>query len=675
MEKINPKDKQDEFTERRSYIRLKVVFPVEFQFLDPETGGSISDIKQGFTRDIGKGGICLEVNNIEEGFEQLLKEGKVKLDLNLHIPLAHRETRAQAKVIWNQKIKSGYPNKYLIGVSFLQIEPKERNRIYFHAKKIVLIPRFIAVLFLSLAIGIVYFNLNELKLKIENKKLVEELVKLSDKKSELEKNLLKWDSERKDMEGKLKENNTRIEEYKGQFKDIEKLSLQLRSKEKLVNLLKEEQLQAKAMLKKAILEKSKFSKKVKDINVQNEYFKNKISKISKESFSAEDELKNLVASFEDVEEKNIGGMYKWIKNHQDKRTGLVISYEGDRSLEEWAFTYDQSLASQCFTLIGDQNNAKEIMDFYKNRAEKTEGAFTNAYDSSTGKILEYSVHAGPNIWLGVAILQYTNKFKDETYLSLAEGIAEWLIKLQREDKEFGIRGGPKFTWFSTEHNLDAYAFFGMLYGITEDEKYLQAQNRTFEWIRKNAFNTKENRLNRGKGDATIATDTFAWAIAAIGPELLNSIGMDPEQIIDFAEANCVVTVDYLRPDGEKVKITGFDFGKYEHLARGAIVSTEWTAQMVGTLRIMADYYKEKDDFQKSGLYKRKSDFYLSELEKMVIISPSRIGQGEGCLPYATQDNIDTGHGWRVARGTRTGSTAGTAYTIFAKYNYNPLKLD
>jgi len=361
-----------------------------------------------------------------------------------------------------------------------------------------------------------------------------------------------------------------------------------------------------------------------------------------------------------------------IKNHQSRRTGLVVSYEGDKEIEEWAFTYDQSLASQCFTLMGDKENAKQILNFYKTRAAKTEGGFSNAYDSYTGKISEYTVHSGPNIWLGIAILQYTKKFKDEAYLAMAEDIADWLIMLQKQDKEEGIRGGPKFQWFSTEHNLDAYAFFSMLYKITEEEKYLEAKEKVFKWLQKNAFNKTEGRLNRGKGDATIATDTFAWAIAAIGPELLKESDMNPDQIMDFAEANCLVTTDYINQGGESIKVTGFDFGKYEHIGRGGIVSTEWTGQMIIAFKIMASYYKENRDFDKSGYYKKKSDFYFSEIQKMTIISPSRIGQGQGCLPYASQDDVDTGHGWRVARGTRTGSTASTTYAIFARYGYNPM---
>jgi hypothetical protein len=66
--------------------------------------------------------------------------------------------------------------------------------------------------------------------------------------------------------------------------------------------------------------------------------------------------------------------------------------------------------------------------------------------------------------------------------------------------------------------------------------------------------------------------------------------------------------------------------------------------------------------------------YLSELGNMIISSPSASGQGQGCLPYATQDQVDTGHGWLTPKGSHTGSVSGTAYTLFAYYGFNPLEL-
>jgi predicted nucleic acid-binding Zn-ribbon protein len=660
--------------EKRRYIRLNAVFPVEFQFLDAETGGSISDIKQGFTMNVGKGGICLEVNNIEEGFEQILEHKSAKLDLCLHMPLSSKETKAIANIAWYKKVKLGYPNKYLIGLSFVQIDSRERQKIYFHAIRVSLTPKVVSILTLSLIAGLAYFYFTDFKLRNENRNLVQQLVQISSKKAALEKEILKFDTERIEIEEKLSVTQKEIKGYEDKVKEIEVLSAELMKKKELIEQVQEERETIEQQLKTALLEKTELLAKVEGLSKETLYLRQRISKLSEERVSLEDNLKEILSSFEAIEDKNISNMYKWIKNHQNTETGLVVSYEGDRDLKEWAFTYDQSLACQCFILIGDQDRAERIFNFYKRRAEKKDGGFTNAYDAYTGSVIEYTVHVGPNIWLGIAMLQYINKFKDEQFLSVAEEIGRWVIMLQKEDKDFGIRGGPKVSWFSTEHNLDAYAFFGMLYKITKDRKYLDAQEKTLRWVKNNAFNRREGRLNRGKGDATIATDTFAWAIAAIGPRLLKELDMDPDQIIDFAETTCLVNTDYARPDGEQLKITGFDFGKYEHLPRGGIVSTEWTAQMVVTLRLMADYHREGANFTKETYYKRKADFYLSELEKMVIASPSKIGQGEGCLPYASQDEVDTGHGWRVAEGARTGSTAGTAYVIFAKYSYNPMML-
>ena len=105
-----------------------------------------------------------------------------------------------------------------------------------------------------------------------------------------------------------------------------------------------------------------------------------------------------------------------------------------------------------------------------------------------------------------------------------------------------------------------------------------------------------------------------------------------------------------------------------------MISTEWTAQVIVTYQILGDYFKALGDADKATLYSDKSNFYLNELQKLIITSPSRTGQGRGCLPYASIDNVDTGHGWRTPRGMRTGSVAGTAYGIFAWVGYNPFDL-
>jgi hypothetical protein len=256
---------------------------------------------------------------------------------------------------------------------------------------------------------------------------------------------------------------------------------------------------------------------------------------------------------------------------------------------------------------------------------------------------------------------------------MARNIGDWLIDLQKKDKEGGLRGGPEESWFSTEHNLDGYAFFKMLYKKTGDDKYKRAAQKTLDWIKHHAF-TGTGRVNRGKGDATIATDTFSWAIAALGPTTLMELGMDPDAIMKFAEDNCRVTVDFERPDGDVISVTGFDFARNKHMSRGGVISTEWTAQMIVAFRIMRDFHEKVVDLKRAYAYRDKYNFYLSQLERLIISSPSKVGQGAGCLPYATQDDVDTGHGWRTPNGKNTGSVSATAYGIFAIKGYNPLEL-
>ena len=213
----------------------------------------------------------------------------------------------------------------------------------------------------------------------------------------------------------------------------------------------------------------------------------------------------------------------------------------------------------------------------------------------------------------------------------------------------------------------------MLYQITGKSKYQAAADKVLAWLVKHTYGKSDIPILRGKGDSTIATDTYAWAIAAVGPEKLEDVGMNPDRIMEFAEKNCTITTVYVRPEGGTVKVKGCDFAAQKHVARGGVVSTEWTAQMIVPYKIMAKFYEKKGNPAISNAYALKADEYLSELLKMVISSPSPSGQGESCLPYASQEFVDTGHEWFTPKGKSTGSVAGTTYTIFAYYDYNPLK--
>ena len=639
--------------ERRKYIRLDSVFPVQFRLLSLDGKHFLSGWLQGFTNNVSKGGICLSVNNLNPELAKLLKEQQAELSLDIEMPITGSSINALARIAWIKDV-FGSPNKYFIGLSYEEIDPHQNNKIIRYAwTKKLFVPVGLSII-LILGLGLVINSFINVKLIKGNKALVEQLVKIIQESSIAKQKIKEIAKEREDLQIKIQ-------------------ALQLR-----IQTVTEERLKTEDKVK---LEETKESKRVEELNNliaqltrEKDSLQEQLITVQHQENTVTEELLRLDKTKATLEKANLDRMYHWLKVHQNPRTGLVMSFEGDIDIANWAFIYDQSLVAQAYTNFSDFERAQKIFDFFNRKAKRQDGQFFNAYYVNDGQPAEYIVNSGPNIWLGIAIMHYTHKTQDRNYLKLAEEIASAIINLQDQDPDGGIRGGPNVEWYSTEHNLDAYAFFNMLYKITGKPIYLEARDKVLNWLVRYTYDKVELPIKRGKGDSTIATDTYAWSIAAIGPQKLEELGMNPDRIVEFAEQNCSVVVSYTRPGGQAIKIKGFDFAPQRHVARGGVVSSEWTAQMVIAFKIMSDFYYKKSMVAKARTYALKADEYLSGLGNMIISSPSPSGQGESCLPYATADFVDTGHGWLIPKGKSTGSLAGTTYTLFAYYNYNPLEI-
>ncbi|MFA5351189.1 MAG: hypothetical protein WC357_07675 [Candidatus Omnitrophota bacterium] len=633
--------------ERRKYIRLDTVLPVQFRLESLDSKQSLSPWVQGFTNNIGHGGICLSVNDLSPELIKLIQEKKVKLAIEIDIPLSGKSVCASVSLAWTKEI-GGLTKRYLLGLDYEKINPGQNYMLirYAWAKKLFLPFVALSILILSLSLGFgAYLNI---QLTHKNKMLVEELVGVLQESKIVKQQLEQIAQERAVLQVKIETLASQIKSVSE--KKSESVSLAVVDNTKELN----------GVILKLVQERDLLQAKLVALQLNEKA-------VQAESLRLE--TKKVV-----LEKANLDKMYQWFKVRQNPRTGLVMSFEGDKDIASWAFLYDQALLIQVYNKFSDFSRAKKILDFFANDAKREDGWFLNAYYVDDGAPAEFVLHCGPNIWLGLSIVQYTQATGDKKYLRIAEEIAQNIIKLQNSDSDNGIRGGPQMSWYSTEHHLDAYAFYKMLARVTNMDKYEQAAEKTLSWLVQHTYDRQDLPVKRGKGDSTIATDTYAWSIAAIGPAKLKSIGMDPDKIMEFVEENCSVEVNFSRPGGQVVKIQGFDFAPQRNVSRGGVVSSEWTAQMVVSFKIMADYYLKKGEADKAAVYQDKADNYLGQLGKMIISSPSPSGQGEGCLPYATQDYVDTGHGWMTPKGKHTGSVSGTAYTIFAYYGINPLEL-
>ena len=630
--------------EQRKYLRLDTVFPVQFRLEEPSGEVFLSGWLQGFTNNISRGGICLAINNLDPQFIELLKRKNIKLSLEIDIPISRKPLCARSSVIWVKDVLQD-KHQYLVGLKYDHISAKQNNNFmrYGWFKKL-LVPVVLAlVVILTAGLGInSYLNF---KLTRNNKLLIEKLGAVLKDSRLAKRRITEVTAQRQNLLLQLKALEVQIKSAK---------SAKARAASQTVNLEADNLISGLAQ-EKLVLEA-------------------KLTKVMYKADEAGKELSQLDQQKVVLEKANFDKMYQWLKIHQNSRTGLVSSFEGDKEIANWSFTYDLALLVQAYTQFSDFDRAKRILDFFAHQAKRENGWFLNAYYSDDGSVAEFTAHSGPNLWVGLSIMQYMQSTKDKSYLDLAENIAAAIINLQNEDAGGGIRGGPREEWYSTEHNLDAYAFFNMLARVTGKTIYAQAAAKAINWIVNNTYDRKDLPVKRGKGDSTIATDTYAWSIAAIGPQKLLALGMDPDKILEFVEENCSVEVNFVRANAQSVKIKGFDFAPQRHTARGGVVSSEWTAQMVVTYKIMEGFYLKKGDRIKAANYGAKARMYLSELGNMIISSSSASGQGQGCLPYATQDQVDTGHGWLTPKGSHTGSVSGTSYALFAFYGFNPLEL-
>jgi hypothetical protein len=617
-------DHPSHFPEKRQYIRLASVFPIEFRVITPENVSGSGPWQQGYTCNVSEGGICLETVCLDAVTVRGLQRSDACLELSLRIPLTKPAVKARAGVMWVRKVEGAAAAHYLMGLKFVSIAPSDAERIVSHARWFRFSARGVFLLVLVLFLAFMVSSFYGYHVRRTNEKLVDRLVDAQQEETLTVQIIEEIEREKQMLSLQMKKYSEGIREGKELKSEYEEL---VERENRIADRL-------------ALLERQK-------TGIQRTLF-NK--------------------------------MHQWLKNHQNPETGLILSFEGNVGVvKDWAFIYDQALAANVFLLFHNERDARRILNFFQTKMTEDFQGFPNAYYYDSGEISEFTVHCGPNIWVGIAVMQYIQRTKDAYYLPLARGIADWLITIQDSDPAGGLKGGPKFSWFATEHNLDAYAFLGMVYEKTQDEKYKIARKKILSWLKTfamipHAEDYASPPVNRGRGDATIATDTFAWSLAALGPRRLSRIGMDPEEIMRFAEENCGAVVHFERPSGVVVEVEGFDFAKTAHMPRGGMVSPEWTSQMIVSYQILSRYFSGRHSSSKADYYAEKARIYLNELNKLVISSPSAKGQGEGCLPYATLEDADTGHGWSTPPGTKTCSVAGTAYMIMAMRQFNPLVL-
>jgi hypothetical protein len=404
-------------------------------------------------------------------------------------------------------------------------------------------------------------------------------------------------------------------------------------------------------------------------------------------------------SAQDEERNNVNKFISWLSANADSDTQLPFSHVGDERLLNWTLTYDAAVTSLAWIAVHQPKKAQKIIDFYlENEPVWRLGGIIEGVNSTSAVLGEdWSVRTGSNLWMGLAAIRLYQATKNKRDLLLAKRLGDFALSLQDNNPQSGNYGGiplgpeggpnvvgdqhldydvhePSFTEiFATEHNIDAYALFGLLFQETKEDKYRIGRENVLHWLKTVAYNPQEHRFNRGARrtlDTAVATDVQSWGVSALGIDVLDSIEPNlAEKMIAFVEDRCMAETEFQKPDGSKVTVRGVDF--IDHAAalssgRQPLVSPEWTFQLINAYQRLASDFSKRGDTIRAARYRQKQE----ELKRSILKLAIRTSSGWG-LPYATQGDALIGHEYRTPI-AGTLSTIGPAYGILALTGLDPL---
>ena len=198
---------------------------------------------------------------------------------------------------------------------------------------------------------------------------------------------------------------------------------------------------------------------------------------------------------------------------------LLRSYDtGKKELSNAAYTYDNALVAMAFLSEGMYDKAAEILDAFVYASENDRyqpGRIRNAYRAGciapdpgwedgarvpgfiaeNGQWAEDAYQVGCNVgntsYVALAMMQYDRLCGTNRYTDTAQTLMNWVLD-ECTDSNPGFTAGfdgwpengkvSRYTYRSSEHNIDAFAAFKQLYAATGNEKYKEAADSALAFI-------------------------------------------------------------------------------------------------------------------------------------------------------------------------------------------------
>ncbi len=386
-------------------------------------------------------------------------------------------------------------------------------------------------------------------------------------------------------------------------------------------------------------------------------------------------------------------------------------------LDAQAFTYDQAIAALSYLLAGQNKKIDKILrvcerefpiqksdyiglyNAYKTDVHRKRWGLTPGADGNR-------VHLGPNMWIAIAALQYTAVTGKTDFIPFVIDMLKWAEQIKHYTMSDGEKGAASmgYGWeppdwskvYSTENVVDHYAVLKMLkklyntgnediindfkkakYTVEDIDREMANIER---WLVRLIYDKNKMSFNMGYNpngvDRTDALDTVSWTIAAVTPERLAELGIDPFEMIKFADYNYFVS-DFI----DDAEVQGYDFTNEQGRRKGyRMIWFEGTNFHIVTLQIMSKYAKSVGEEELSEIYRQKAEDILTNVHK----ASNLIKLIDNALPYVSkkpkENEILTtfARDWEIPRGKDgnwVASSSSTGWFLIAASAFNPFDFD
>lgn len=199
-------------------------------------------------------------------------------------------------------------------------------------------------------------------------------------------------------------------------------------------------------------------------------------------------------------------------------------------LNNRSFIYDIGLALLLFTLEGDFDTCKEMMNRMAYE-QNEDGSFNFSYDLYIGQLFESYKRTGAIGWLVWGMCYYIMISGDYSYNDMLRKVGDWIIDRQvRDINDFRyglLKGGQgaygdnyeyidiEIEWCSTEHNCSVLQALTGLSLILGDNKYKECAKEIKKAIYNRLYDEENGRFYQGCSangiDEAWALDCSTWA--------------------------------------------------------------------------------------------------------------------------------------------------------------------